>query len=296
MSLAGVASSSAFNQLANLQSLFQKGRSDWRQLAQSLRSGDLAGAQQAFNDLVALRQNAPSGGQGSNTRVARDFEALGQALQAGDLAGAQQAFATLRRDALGRQPYLSHHRYARDGGGQASPGPAIVVNLSSGSGSGSNTATAAPSPSTGSNHSSVPATTANSGSTGTSLAPITSTVGSATPVPTATASTTDENSSAGSSVPEIIFNLGKGTQHGTSPNQEIIFNLGNRQGNSGPGITLNVDNTSTGSEVDIRIGNGPEIALNFAGGSQGSGPDIIFNLGNGHSQSQAGGIQINVLA
>jgi hypothetical protein len=271
MSLAGVASSSAFNQLANLQSLFQQGRSDWRQLAQSLRSGDLTGAQQAFNDLQALRQNAPSAGQGSNTRVARDFDALGQALQAGDLAGARQAFATLRRDAVGRQPFLSHHRYAFDGGGQANPGPAIVVNLSSGS-----------------NKSSVPATTTNSGSTGTSLAPITSTVGSATPVPA--------NSSTGSSVPEIIFNLGNGIQHGTSPNQEIIFNLGNHQGNSGPGITLNVESTSTGSEVDIRFGNGPEIALNFAGGSQGSGPDIIFNLGNGRSQSQAGGIQINILA
>jgi hypothetical protein len=279
MSVAGVNSSSAFNQLTNLQTLFQQGRSDWRQLAQSLRSGDLAGAQQAYNDLVALRQDVPSSGQFSNSRVARDFNALGQALQAGDLAGARQAFSTLRRDAIGRQPFPTGYYFPNASRQNASRGPDIIVNLSSGSAAGS-----------------VPATPASSGNNaGTSLAPITSTVGTATSVPTTTpTSPTDNSTNAGSSIPEIIFNLDGGNHHGTSPAQEIIFNLGKGGGNTAAGITLSVNNSSSGSEVDVQIGNGPEIALNFGNGNSG-GPDIIFNLGNS-GQAQASGVQINVQA
>ena len=74
---------------------------DFKQLASSLQSGDLTGAQQAYTALQQLLPNqdpnspqAPSSGNPIST----DFKALGQALQSGDLSSAQSAFSQLQDD------------------------------------------------------------------------------------------------------------------------------------------------------------------------------------------------------
>lgn len=80
--------------------------SSFKNLAKSLESGDLAGAQTAF---AALQQNAPpaaadvSSGSGQANPFADDISAIGKALSAGDLTGAQTAFAKLRDDGQAAQ-------------------------------------------------------------------------------------------------------------------------------------------------------------------------------------------------
>ncbi len=94
MSIAAVSSSSIF---LELQSFYQNRQADVKQLGSALQSGDLNGAQQAYNALAALGQSGPfaSSEPFSKSSRAQAFEAVGQALQSGDLAGAQAAFATL---------------------------------------------------------------------------------------------------------------------------------------------------------------------------------------------------------
>jgi hypothetical protein len=94
MSIAAVSSSSIFQEL---QSFYQNRQTDLKQLGSALQSGDLNGAQQAYNTLAALGQSGPFANSEpfSKSSRAQAFDAIGQALQAGDLAGAQAAFATL---------------------------------------------------------------------------------------------------------------------------------------------------------------------------------------------------------
>ncbi|HLM79992.1 MAG TPA: hypothetical protein VK302_05095 [Terriglobales bacterium] len=94
MSTAAVSSSSIF---LELQSFYRNRQADVKQLGSALQSGDLNGAQQAYNALAALGQSGPfaSSEPFSKSSRAQAFEAVGQALQSGDLAGAQAAFATL---------------------------------------------------------------------------------------------------------------------------------------------------------------------------------------------------------
>jgi hypothetical protein len=102
VSLTGAPSSSA--PADNASSIYQQLRAyrqqrlaDLTQLGQALQSGDLAGAQSAFDALTALGQTGPNknGQVFSRADRAQDFQAIGQALQSGDLAGAQSAFANL---------------------------------------------------------------------------------------------------------------------------------------------------------------------------------------------------------
>ncbi|MGO9018619.1 MAG: hypothetical protein ACLQVJ_09755 [Syntrophobacteraceae bacterium] len=84
--------------------------SDFNTLAQSLQSGNLKGAQQAFaalqQDIQSIgqtqggQQTSQSSQQTSQTgQQSNPLSTLANALQSGDLAGAQQAFATLMQDA-----------------------------------------------------------------------------------------------------------------------------------------------------------------------------------------------------
>ena len=100
--LAGAQPSNA--ELDSASSIYQQLRAyrqqrvaDLAQLGQALQSGDLAGAQSAFDALTALGQTGPNknGQVFSRADRAQDFQAIGQALQSGDLAGAQSAFANL---------------------------------------------------------------------------------------------------------------------------------------------------------------------------------------------------------
>jgi hypothetical protein len=71
-------------------------RPEVRQLQEALQSGNLSGAEAAYNNLVSLgktelHQNNPF----VWTNRAADFSAIGGALQSGDLSAAQQAFSEL---------------------------------------------------------------------------------------------------------------------------------------------------------------------------------------------------------
>jgi ribosomal protein S20 len=70
-------------------------------LQNSLASGDLNGAQSAFQSLQKLSQNlATASGSSltSSSQLSTDLAALGSALSAGDLSSAQSAFATIQSD------------------------------------------------------------------------------------------------------------------------------------------------------------------------------------------------------
>lgn len=107
--------------------------SSFKNLAKSLESGDLAGAQSAF---AALQQNAPAGAaagtSGKANPIGDDISAIGKALSAGDLTGAQQAFAKLRDDgkaaqsAQGTQGAGGHH-HGHHGAKPAADGDAAAV-------------------------------------------------------------------------------------------------------------------------------------------------------------------------
>jgi hypothetical protein len=252
MSAAGI-SNIALPQPPTFNSLQHQRRVDWHHLADSLQSGDLAGAQQAYGDITALRQLSTRYRHFPNQQVGQDFAALGQALNSGDLPGAQQAFAKFQQDVQAARRLV---------GGGPRPGPTpdnaaapdIIVNLSSGNGSSSSDAsTPATTPSTG----------GNPASAGGSLPPITSTVGNRTPVPPIT-STTAGSGSAGSGA-EITLNL---ANHTGGNSEQITINFGHGSSNAHGQLTLNVSNGNNGSE---------RITINFGGG-QSQPESVQINL------------------
>jgi hypothetical protein len=70
-------------------------------LVNSLKSGDLLGAQQAYSSLSQLQT---SGAANPNGVFAQAMSQIGQALHSGDLATAQQALSSLQRPRGARQP------------------------------------------------------------------------------------------------------------------------------------------------------------------------------------------------
>jgi hypothetical protein len=126
MSTAAISSNSIYQQT---EQYFQTRQSDLQQLGQALGSGDLAGAETAYNNIVQLGQSGPfaSGDPFSRPQREQDFAAIGQALQSGDLAGAQAAFSTLQntfQTGAGAENLPS-------ASATSSSGPEIIINLSS---------------------------------------------------------------------------------------------------------------------------------------------------------------------
>jgi phosphoenolpyruvate carboxylase len=88
------------------QSVFQAGNGNQLQqtlqtLQNTLSSGDLSGAQSAFQTLQSIFQNSAtaSGSAGStNSQLSNDLNTLGSALSSGSVSGAQSAFATVLND------------------------------------------------------------------------------------------------------------------------------------------------------------------------------------------------------
>jgi len=116
MSTAAVSTTSIY---AELQAFSHNRQTDVKQLGKALQSGDLAGAQQAFNALVTLGQGGPfaNGEPFAKNSRAQAFETIGQDLQNGDLAGAQAAFTALT--AKGTDTVQA-----------TQPAPAVVVTIS----------------------------------------------------------------------------------------------------------------------------------------------------------------------
>jgi ribosomal protein S20 len=68
-------------------------------LQDSITSGDLNGAQSAFETVQTLNQSlATASGDASSSQFSTDLTTLGSALNAGDLSTAQSAFATVQSD------------------------------------------------------------------------------------------------------------------------------------------------------------------------------------------------------
>jgi ribosomal protein S20 len=93
-----------------------------RTLQNSLTSGDLNGAQTAFNTLQSLNQN-PETVSGSNasssSQLNTDLTALGSAISAGNLSTAQSAFTAVKSDLNnGNSPSLTNETAAATEVGQ----------------------------------------------------------------------------------------------------------------------------------------------------------------------------------
>jgi hypothetical protein len=74
-------------------------RALWFQVGSNLKSGNLAGAQQAFASLKSLYKANHPGALSSGGPLASDVASLGKALASGSLSAAQSAFSTLEQAA-----------------------------------------------------------------------------------------------------------------------------------------------------------------------------------------------------
>src|SRR3979409_1790047 len=103
--------SSADNQYSTaVQEAATKSRQDAQALATALKSGALAAAQKAFDDLQSLQQSNQASGSaapGQSTEQSSNIQSLASALHAGDLSGAQAAFAAVQKGHHG------HHHHAK---------------------------------------------------------------------------------------------------------------------------------------------------------------------------------------
>jgi hypothetical protein len=106
MAVSGISSSSVNAYQPSQQDSF---RQQFLQLANSLNSGDLSGAQQAYASLTQTQQ------QGNtqidpNSPFGKALTQIGQALQSGDLSGAQQALSSLKQQGTQGAHHHHHHR------------------------------------------------------------------------------------------------------------------------------------------------------------------------------------------
>ena len=236
MDVSGVSQSSA---QAAPPTYFQQRAVDLVKLGQALESGDLSGAQDAYNSLQTLAQNSPFGSAAAFgfTRRQQEFNVLGNDLQAGNLAAAQRVFAELR------------HNRAVDADGSDWPGPAAIVELSI-------QVTTAPTPS-------APAPTDNSAPADASA--------SGSIVPDQSASGVASGAAAPSSaptpspLPEIVINLAPETN---SNPVTIDINLP-----SAPAASPSSSTGSTGASTTANSATGPEIVVNV--GNSSAGPEQI---------------------
>jgi hypothetical protein len=125
MSIIGILSSNLFSAGAaqntqsspNNPSVFQQIKTEFQQLGQDLKSGNLAAAR---SDFTTLSQNLSGAGQSStttansasgNNTIAKALAQLGQDLQSGNLQGAQQDFTNLQQDVqqISSQQVGGHH-------------------------------------------------------------------------------------------------------------------------------------------------------------------------------------------
>jgi len=104
MSVTGI-SSTSFAQITPQPPISRRQQEDvdGRQLQEALQSGDLSGAQQAYNALAAFGPN--NSGPFTDPTQAAAFKSLGQSIQSGDLASAQN-----EANAIGTQQVASDYK------------------------------------------------------------------------------------------------------------------------------------------------------------------------------------------
>lgn len=144
MSISSIASTALSSLLNATQSArsgqgkFQQVQSEFQQLGQDLKAGNLTQAQQDFATLSQNFPNAPSGtstaapASGGNP-IAQAFTALAQDLQNGNISGAQQDYATIQQDFQQQQQGSSqvHHHHHHHGGGGGQQGSQVSQALNS---------------------------------------------------------------------------------------------------------------------------------------------------------------------
>ncbi len=232
MSFAGLSSISP-TASANPSDFLAVRRQDTGQLFSALESGNLAGAQAAFQQLSSLTTSS-NGNPFTGPKLSSDFTAIGQALQNGDLTGAQEAALKFGQD------LVAANQKIHGANNNQTQTPSVVVNLS---GIDTNPATApvAAAPSTDSTISSTAGTAPSGSTSGTSISPT-------------------SGSTSGTS--EIVINLG-----GANGSPIIDLNVGgsqieislagaNANGNSPSAIDLNFGGAANGSQIEISLANG----------------------------------------
>lgn len=131
MSVSGIASS-GFLQYGTTGPLMQPSSRQsedliGRTLEQDLQNGDLAGAQQAYNQLAAYGPNN-SGPFNGNPTLAAEFKQVGQDLQSGNLTAAKSDTTTLTNGLL-RQDIQAVVRASKNGTTQDASMAGAIANL-----------------------------------------------------------------------------------------------------------------------------------------------------------------------
>ena len=285
-------------------------------IGQALQSGDLAGAQAAFATLTG-KSNSEGASQATPSAVVNlssaqssataadstssiyqqvqssrqernaDLAQLGQDLQAGNLNAAQQDFSTLT--ALGQSgPNKNGQPFQQ--AGRAQDFQAIGQALQGGDLAGAQSAFATLEGTFGEQspqaQSAIAAYNSNFG-------------GAEVVINLGGASST--SASSGSSVPEVVVNVGQGgsSSSGASGVSEVVINLGGvsntsstsaSSGSSTPEVVVNVGQGSSSSSGASGV---PEVVINLGGASSASStsassvPEVVLNVGQGGSSSSA---------
>jgi hypothetical protein len=134
----GILDSVASGSAAASQSKALQAKALFDKLGQSIQSGDIAGAQQAFLSFQQLKPFA------NNYALQKQVDLLGHTLETGDVSGSQQAFAAVQNALVGKanapapRGAGAHHG---GGGGGASSSKTVVSETSTTSPSGQITTT-----------------------------------------------------------------------------------------------------------------------------------------------------------
>src|SRR5476649_933752 len=116
-SISAVPDLSSVYQPINTQVNFRQARSDFAQLGQDLKSGNLS---QDQADFATLSKDLPQGQPASSSPLGQDFNTLAQALKSGNITSAQQAFTSLQTDAQNAAQAHPHHHHHHGGSQEAS--------------------------------------------------------------------------------------------------------------------------------------------------------------------------------
>ena len=121
MSVAGISSSSLFNDNTSTQSVqnkMQQFQQEFQQLGQDLQSGNMSAAQ---SDFATLQQYAPKTNSSSSSQsnpMAQEFAQLAQDIQSGNTSAAQQDYSTIQQDMQSHASQGRHHHSSGGGGGE----------------------------------------------------------------------------------------------------------------------------------------------------------------------------------
>jgi hypothetical protein len=107
----------------NDQASFGQLRNGFRHLLQSIKEGNLADAQQAYNNLT---QTMPGVFQTLGLKLTDDYNAIGHALRERDVSGAQRAVVQLQQDLQSIGP--AGNRYRNDQNVAGVQNPASIAN------------------------------------------------------------------------------------------------------------------------------------------------------------------------